>query len=227
MGLITSRFSICDTDSCFYVKKTASWAVNLITRQIQSYFMKTYIGVIILAMLLVAASGCTTQQAKPVVTTTAVATTAAATEVPTVLVTPKLTATPTEVLTTIAIPVATANVSATATPWSSATFSPVRKLVIHIKDNKYDPDSLAILPGTMVTWINDDSRIHVVKATGDSAGKFTSAELVNGAQFNYDFGEAIGTFEFGDPAYPDMKGAIIVRNGDTLYEAGHKTTTNP
>jgi plastocyanin len=189
--------------------------------------MKTYIGVIILAMLLVAASGCTTQQAKPAVTATAVATTAAATEVPTVLATTRPTATPTEVMTTIVIPVTTSNVSATATPWSSATFSPIRKLVIHIKDNKYDPDSLAILPGTMVTWINDDSRTHIVKATGDSAGKFTSAELVNGAQFNYDFGEATGTFEFGDPAFPDMKGAIIVRNGDTLYEAGNKKTSNP
>jgi plastocyanin len=189
--------------------------------------MKTYIGVFILAMLLVAASGCTTQQAKPVATATAVATTVAATEIPTAVTTPKPTATPTEVATTVAIPVTTANVSATATPWSSATFSPVRKLVVHIKDNKYDPDSLVILPGTMVTWINDDSHTHVVKATGDSAGKFTSAELVTGAQFNYDFGESTGIYEFGDPAYPDMKGAIIVRKGETLYEAGHPKTTTP
>jgi plastocyanin len=189
--------------------------------------MKTYIGVFILVMLLVAASGCTTQQAKPAATVTTVITTVAATEVPTEITTPKPTAVPTKVATTIVIPQATANVSATATPWSSATFSPTRKLLIHIKDNKYDPDSLTILPGTMVTWINDDAVTHVVKATGDSKGKFTSAELVNGAQFNYDFGEATGTVEFGDPAYPDMKGAIIVRKGDTLYDAGHKTTTTP
>ena len=189
--------------------------------------MKTYIGVFILVMLLVAASGCTTQQAKPAVTVTTVTTTVAATEVPTVITTPKPTAIPTQVATTVVIPKATANISATATPWSSATFSSTRKLVIHIKDNNYDPDSLTILPGTMVSWINDDSHIHVVKATGDSAGKFTSAELVNGAQFNYDFGDATGTYEFGDPAYPDMKGAIIVRKGETLYDAGLKTTSNP
>jgi plastocyanin len=188
--------------------------------------MKTYIGLFFLVMLLVAASGCTTQQAKPAITVTTETTTAAATEVPTVIDTPKPTAVATEVSTTAAPEVTTEAVPA-ATPWSSATFSPIRKLVIHIKDNKYDPDSLAILPGTMVTWINDDSRVHVVKATGNSAGKFTSQELVSGAQFNYDFGEALGTYEFGDPAYPDMKGAIIVRKGDTLYDSGNKQPSNP
>jgi plastocyanin len=206
---------------CAYQKKSATKAVILIIRQIQSYLMKSYTGLFILVILLAAASGCTTQQAKPAVTATAVATTVAATEVPTEITTPQPTAVPTKVVTTAATPETTANVSATATPWSSATFSPTRKLVIHIKDNKYDPDSLAVLPGTMVTWINDDSRVHIVKATGDSAGKFTSAELVNGAQFNYDFGEATGTYEFGDPAYPDMKGAIIVRKGDTLWSASN------
>ena len=39
--------------------------------------------------------------------------------------------------------------------------------------------------------------------------------------------EALGTYEFGDPAYPDMKGAIIVRNGDTLYNSGSKQPSNP
>ena len=189
--------------------------------------MKTYICVFILVMLLVAASGCTTQQAKPAATVTTVLTTVAATEIPTEITTPKSTASPTEVATTVIIPKATANISATATPWPSATFSPIRKLVIHIKDNKYDPESLTVLPGTMVTWINDDAVTHIVKATGDSKGKFTSAELVNGAQFNYDFSEATGTFEFGDPAYPDMKGAIIVRKGDTLYDAGQNKLSNP
>ena len=140
--------------------------------------------------------------------------------------TPLPTAVATEVSTTAA-PEVTTEAVAVPTPWSSATFSPIRKLVIHIKDNKYDPDSLTILPGTMVTWVNDDSRVHVVKATGDNAGKFTSAEMVNGAQFNYDFGATLGTYEFGDPAYPEMKGAIIVRKGDTLYDSGNKAPSNP
>ena len=43
--------------------------------------------------------------------------------------------------------------------------------------------------------------------------------MMNGAQFMYTFGEATGTFEFGDPKYPDMKGAIIVKKGETLWVA--------
>jgi plastocyanin len=183
--------------------------------------MKTIIGVFILVMVLVAASGCTTQQAKPAATTTTGATTEVPTEIPTKIATHKSTTIPTAVVTTAAMPETTANVSATATPWSSATFSSTRKLVIHIKGNQYDPDSLTVLPGTMVTWVNDDTKVHIVKATGDSTGKFTSAELVQGAQFNYDFGEATGIFEFTDPGYPEMKGAIIVRKGETLWSASN------
>lgn len=187
--------------------------------------MKTIIGVFILVMLLAAAGGCTTQQAKPAVTATTITTTAVATEVPTEISTPQPTASPTNVITTAATPEATSNVSATRTPWSSATFSSTRKLEIHIRDNKYEPDSLTVLPGTMVTWINDDNKVHIVKASGDSAGKFTSSELIKGAQFNYDFGEKTGIFEFSDPAYPDMKGAIIVRKGETLWSAENKPST--
>lgn len=183
--------------------------------------MKTIIGVFILVMLLAAASGCTTQPAKPAVTATTPATTAPVTEPPTEIPTSKPTTLVTVVATPAVTPETTANVSATATPWSSATFSSTRNLVIHIRNNQYEPDSLTILPGTMVTWLNDDTNVHVVKATGDSAGKFTSAELINGAQFNYDFGDTPGIFEFSDPAHPEMKGAIIVRKGETLYTASH------
>lgn len=189
------------------------------------YLMKTIIGVFILVMLLAAAGGCTTQQAKPAVTATTITTTTVVTEVPTEISTPKPTALPTTILTTSATPETTSSVSATKTPWSSATFSSTRKLEIHIRDNKFEPDSLTVLPGTMVTWVNDDNRVHIVKATGDSAGKFTSAELMKGAQFNYDFGEKTGIFEFTDPGYPEMIGAIIVRKGDTLWSAENKPSS--
>jgi hypothetical protein len=58
-----------------------------------------------------------------------------------------------------------------------------------------------------------------VKATGDATGKFTSSELINGAQFGYTFGDVPGTYEFMDPGYPDMKGSIIIRKGDVLWIA--------
>jgi plastocyanin len=177
--------------------------------------MKTCIGLFILVMFLVAASGCTTQQAKPAATVTALTTTVAATEVPTVIHTPVPTTVPEIVKTAAAAPKVTANITTVATTRPSMTPS-TKVTTIHIRNNTFVPDQLTVLPGTGISWINDDSVIHIVKATGDSKGKFTSAEMVSGAHFIYTFGETPGTYEFGDPAYPDMKGAIIVKKGDSL-----------
>jgi len=185
--------------------------------------MKMFVGVLILVMLLAAASGCTTQQEKPAATGATVTTPVSATEVPTVENTPLPKTMPVEVTTTGAAADVTAVVTLTATPRPSNTWS-VKYLTIHIRNNTYVPDELTILPGAGVTWINDDPVIHVVKATGESAGKFTSAEMVNGAQFHYTFGEKTGTFEFGDPRYPGMKGTIIVRAGASVVGASSMIT---
>ena len=108
-----------------------------------------------------------------------------------------------------------------ATPQPTITAS-TKITTIHIRNNTFVPDQLTVLPGTGITWINDDSVIHVVKATGDSKGKFTSADMISGATFIYTFGEATGTYEFGDPNYPDMTGTIIVKTGETLWSASSK-----
>jgi plastocyanin len=183
--------------------------------------MKTYIGLFILVIVLVAFSGCTAQQAKPAVTTAIPATTAAATEVPTLstpMPTTVSTTVPTAVPTTAAAPVASANVTTAATAGPDMTPS-TKVTTIHIRNNTFVPDQLTVLPGTGITWINNDAVTHVVKASGDSAGKFTSSPMVNGASFIYTFGETTGTYEFMDPAYPDMKGTIFVKNGDSVVGA--------
>lgn len=175
--------------------------------------MKKYIGLFILVIALAAASGCTTQQAQPAAPVTTVSTTETVTEVPTELNTPEPTPEPTEMPTTAAE--VTASATATATPRPSNTWS-TKYLTIHIRNNTYVPAELTVLPGAGVTWINDDPVVHIVKTTGESTGKFSSAEMVSGASFHYTFGETTGTFEFGDPGYPEMKGAIIVQKGDSV-----------
>ncbi len=102
-----------------------------------------------------------------------------------------------------------------------------RVTTIHIRNNTFVPDQLTVLPGTRITWINDDPGTHMVKSSGASAGKFTSADMINGAQFGYTFGEATGTFEFTDPKHPEMKGAIIVMKGETLWIATFAPNTSP
>ena len=190
--------------------------------------MKTYLGLFILVMLLVAFSGCTSQPAKPAATATTITTTAAATAVPTVISTPVQTAAPAAVSTT-----AVTTAAATTATTAAATPEPVVPLstgitTIHLSNNTFVPAVLAVLPGTHITWMNDDSVVHVVKATGDHAGMFTSGQIVHGATAGFDFPQYLGTYEFTDPSYPGMNGTIIIRQGETLYEAGlAQTTTTP
>ncbi len=185
--------------------------------------MKTYIGLFMLVMLLVAASGCTTQQATPAATATTLITTVAATEVPTVITTPLPTTIP-KIVSATATSEVTTKVTTVATPRPSMTAS-TKITTIHIRNNTFVPAELTVLPGTGITWINDDSVTHIVKATGDAKGKFTSTEMINGANFGYTFGETTGTYEFMDPNYPDMKGAIIVKKGESLWIATNTPST--
>jgi plastocyanin len=170
-------------------------------------------------IVLVAASGCTTQQANPNATATTLITTVAATEIPTRVNTP--------VPTTVAATVSTTAASTAAPPVTTITtlqptITPSTKITtIHIRNNTFVPAELTVLPGTGITWINDDSVTHVVKATGESKGKFTSSDMLSGATFIYTFGKDTGTYEFGDPNYPNMTGSIIVKQGETLW-----STTN-
>lgn len=183
--------------------------------------MKIHIGLFMLAMLLIAASGCTTQQAPPEATATTT-TPVSPTEVPTVINTPLPTTTQ-KVVSTTAAPNGTPNVTTVATPRPSMTAS-TKITTIHIKNNTFVPAELTVLPGTGITWVNDDAVTHIVKATGGATGKFVSAELITGARFGYTFGEATGTYEFMDPKYPDMKGAIIIKKGETLWVATNTPT---
>jgi plastocyanin len=196
-------------------KTTAAMAVNLITRQIQFIFMKKFIGLFILVIVLVAVSGCT-QQAKPPATATTVPTTAAA-AVTTMQATPEPTTAAATVQETVTAEVTTL-VPTVATP--KPTMAPSTKITtIHIRNNIFVPNELTVLPGTRITWINDDPVNHIVKATGDHKGMFTSSEIISGASFGYDFSQLTGRYEFTDPAYPGMNGTIIIQKGESLVGA--------
>jgi plastocyanin len=209
---------------CICEKKTVSGAVNLITRQIQSVFMKKYIGLFILVIVLVIISGCT-QQAKTTAPATTIPTTVITTPVPTTEETPLPTTVPTTMVVTTTLPVnVTAEITTVATPQPSKTPS-TKITTIHIRNNTYVPNELTVLPGTGIRWINDDSVIHIVKASGDHKGMFTSSEIINGGQYGYTFGETPGSYEFTDPAYPDMKGTIIIKKGESVLGASTVKTS--
>ena len=160
--------------------------------------MKKCIGFVILLIAFVCFTGCT-QPAVPEAVTTQ------PTIVPTTVPTAELTLAPTTVPSTVVT---------TVLPIVTRTTSPSTKVVttFHIRNNSFVPQELTVLPGTGITWINDDSAIHTVKTIGNASGMFNSGDILSGSQWSYTFGEREGRYEFTCSYHPEMKGAIIIKS---------------
>jgi plastocyanin len=194
--------------------------------------MKKIIGLCIILILLVAASGCT-QSAKPVntttVPTTAVATVVPTTEVTTVPPTPVATVVPTTAAAvknvTIAATTAATNVTAAATTvvTPKAVMTPSTKVTtIYIRNNTFVPKELTVLPGTGITWINDDQTIHSIRTLPQSPFKFISDDIVPGASFGYTYTQDEGSYGYYDPG-TNATGIIIIKKGESFV--GNPTAT--
>jgi plastocyanin len=82
---------------------------------------------------------------------------------------------------------------------------------IHMRNNAFVPEELTALPGTGITWINDDSAVHSVKTIGNATGMFNSGDILPGSQWSYTFGQRGGRYEFTCSYHPEMRGAIIIK----------------
>jgi plastocyanin len=194
--------------------------------------MKKVIGLLILIIVLVAVSGCT-QQTKTAPVTTAIPTTVETTEATTVATPAPTTEVPvatTEVLVaTTEVPAATTEVTnatapaettmvPTVTQTVSASMTPSTKVtVVHIVNNTFTPSVLMVLPGTGITWANDDNAIHSVKMIGDHKGMFNSGDIASGGKWGFTFSQNEGTYVYADGYNTNVTGTIIVKAGDVLY----------
>jgi len=183
--------------------------------------MKKFFGLCILVILLVAISGCTQQtQTTPATTSpTTVATTIATLEptaVPTTVITTLPVATIATVETTPVATNVTTNVTAevpTTLSTPRAALTPQTKITtVSMTNNTFTPTVLTVLPGTGITWKNDDTVIHAVKVTG----KFNSGDIIPGSTWSYTFNENVGTYNIVDPNFPQMNSTIIVKEGQSF-----------
>ncbi len=101
------------------------------------------------------------------------------------------------------------------------------KTIIYMRNNTFVPLELTVLPGTGITWVNDDSTLHSVKTIGNHAGMFNSGEISPGGRWGYTFGANDGVFEFTDIYYPEMKGTIVVQKGESVVGAPTMQTPSP
>jgi plastocyanin len=160
--------------------------------------MKKYIGFVILLIAFVCCMGCTQTPVPEAVTTPA-------TTVPTTIPTAELT------LATRTVPT---SVMTTMLPVSTRTTSPSNKVVttVSMRNNTFVPLELTALPGTGITWINDDPAVHTVTSIGNATGKLNSGDILPGSQWSYTFGQREGRYEYVCSYHPEMKGAIIIKN---------------
>lgn len=192
--------------------------------------MKKAFAFVILLIILVVASGCT-QQTAPAATTPA-PTTAPATEVPTVQATLPPTAVPTTlaptpVETKVVIVEVISTAAATPKPAVTADRTPqITSTKFYFRNNTITPSELTVLPGTGITWINEDSTVHSVKAIGDHAGMFNSGDIVPTATWGYSFGENEGKFEFKD-TYSNATGIVYIKKGASLVGYTLTPTSTP
>jgi len=74
-----------------------------------------------------------------------------------------------------------------------------------IEDFAFQPATLTVAPGTIVTWINQDSVAHTVAIAGTE-----SPRLNTGDSWSYTFDTA-GAFDYICGIHPHMKGQIEVQ----------------
>ena len=164
--------------------------------------MKKFIGLFILVIVLVMISGCT-QPAQPPAVTIPIPTTVPT--VPPTVATPAPTMVPTSVTTVMSTP--------------KITLVPqITKIIFYMRNNTFVPTELTVLPGTGISWVNEDLISHSVKITGIHAGTFNSGEIIPGASSGNTFADE-GVYEFACPDHPDMKGTLIVKAGASVVGA--------
>lgn len=97
----------------------------------------------------------------------------------------------------------------TAQPAPQPALKPVEKpktFSIAIKDFSFNPSTIYVTRGTIVTWINYGQAPHTV--TGDKGGP-ASGQISSGKSYSYTFKE-VGSFPYHCSIHPSMKATIEV-----------------
>ncbi|MEV6011833.1 cupredoxin domain-containing protein [Streptomyces sp. NPDC051976] len=102
--------------------------------------------------------------------------------------------------------------STTSAPSKSATVSVAPGsgggAVIVIKNFAFNPKSMPVAPGTVVTVKNEDSTTHTVTATTN--GAFNTGDIAPGKSATFTAPRTTGSFAYICSIHPFMKGSLTV-----------------
>jgi plastocyanin len=96
----------------------------------------------------------------------------------------------------------TAPAAPPATPGGGAT--------VAIKNFAFEPSSLTVKTGTMVTWVNNDGVPHALASDAGSPAAFSSDSLSTGASYSFTFSQS-GMYSYHCSIHPSMKGTVMVQ----------------
>jgi plastocyanin len=98
-----------------------------------------------------------------------------------------------------------ASTSCLAQDASNAGAGPVA--TVNMDHNTFIPSEITVVPGTTVTWVNNEAMPHTVV---DTSKGFRSKTLAKDAKFSFTFTTA-GDYSYLCSIHPNMKGKVIVK----------------
>ena len=81
--------------------------------------------------------------------------------------------------------------------------------MVSIENFAFNPPNISVVPGTTVTWVNNDAVPHTTTADD---GSWDSETLQPGQSFSFTFDSA-GTFPYHCEIHPFMTGTVTVGEG--------------
>jgi plastocyanin len=89
----------------------------------------------------------------------------------------------------------------------TTTTRPITTATVTLADNRFEPATITIAPGTTVRWVNNGSHKHTVTS---ATGAWDSGDVGPGQVYSATFTQA-GTYEYFCRHHKDMRGSIVVK----------------
>jgi plastocyanin len=92
-------------------------------------------------------------------------------------------------------------------PPPTASGQSITTATVTLADNRFEPATITVAPGTTVRWVNYGSHKHTVTS---ATGAWDSGDLAPGQVYSATFTKA-GTYEYFCRHHKDMRGSIVVK----------------
>jgi plastocyanin len=106
---------------------------------------------------------------------------------------------------------------------SSSPARPTTIVSVAMYDNRFEPQTISVQPGTTVRWTNAGTHNHTVTAQNQS---WDSGDIAPGATYSATF-QRPGTYHFYCRHHDGMQGSIVVGRGDSARSPAAQGAARP